>query len=58
LDLAGNVLLEPCPEPVQDFRALSYACGSHPKMLYRVAAIYRSVTEADVFHLLTVSIAE
>jgi hypothetical protein len=48
-DLASNVLIEPCHEPVQDLRTSLYACGSHPKMLYRVAAIYRSVTEADVF---------
>jgi hypothetical protein len=48
-DLASNVLIEPGHEPVQDLRTSFYACGSHPKMLYRVAAIYRSVTEADVF---------
>jgi hypothetical protein len=49
LDLAGNVLPEPCHEPVRDLGALFYACGSHPKMLYRVGAIRRSVIEADVF---------
>ena len=30
-------------------RAMASDCDSHPKMLYRVTAIYRSVTEADVF---------
>ena len=35
-------------------RAMASDCDSHPKMLYRVTAIYRSVTEADVFPPLTV----
>jgi hypothetical protein len=35
--------------PVQDLRTFLYACRSHPKMLYRVAAINRSVTDAGVF---------
>jgi hypothetical protein len=35
-------------------RAVASDCDSHPKMLYRVTAIYRSVTEADVFSPLTV----
>jgi hypothetical protein len=45
----------PCPEPVRISERSSCTCGSHPKMLYRVTAIYRSVTEADVFHLPTVT---
>jgi hypothetical protein len=48
-DLASNVHIEPCHQPVQDLRMSFYACDSHPKMLYRVAAIYSSVTEAGVF---------
>jgi hypothetical protein len=48
-DLARKVLLEPCHEPVQDFKNVLFTCGSHPKMLYRVVAIRRSVIEADVF---------
>jgi hypothetical protein len=55
-DLASNVLIEPCHEAVQDLRTSFYACDSHPKMLYSVAAICRSVTEAGVFPFLTVAI--
>jgi hypothetical protein len=49
LDLARKVLLEPCHEPVQDSKNVLFTCASHPKMLYRVVAIRRSVIEADVF---------
>jgi hypothetical protein len=48
-DFARNVLLEPCHEPVQDFKNVLSPCASHPKMLYRAVTIHRSVIEADVF---------
>jgi hypothetical protein len=46
---ARKVRIEPCHNPVQDSIMSFNECDSHPKMLYRVAAICRSVTEAGVF---------
>jgi hypothetical protein len=47
--IARKVRIEPCHNPVQDSIMSFNECDSHPKMLYRVAAICRSVTEAGVF---------
>jgi len=46
---ARKVRIEPCHNPVRDSIMSFNECDSHPKMLYRVAAICRSVTEAGVF---------